>query len=80
MSEPASGASKGTGRAVAGAAGLLAGSVLIARVLGYLRDALFASEVGVGSGADAYFAKPYSPAEVRQTLERLLDENDKSSD
>ena len=31
-------------------------------------------------GADAYFAKPYSPAEVRQTLERLLDENDKSSD
>ena len=56
MSEPASGASNGTGRAVAGAAGLLAGSVLIARLLGWLRDALFASQVGVGPGADAYFA------------------------
>jgi len=27
-------------------------------------------------GADAYFAKPYSPAEVRQKLEELLDAND----
>jgi putative peptidoglycan lipid II flippase len=35
---------------------LLAGSVLLSRLLGYLRDALFASEVGVGAGADAYFA------------------------
>ncbi len=26
-------------------------------------------------GADAYFAKPYSPAAVRETLERLLHEN-----
>jgi DNA-binding response OmpR family regulator len=26
-------------------------------------------------GADAYFAKPYSPAAVRATLERLLHEN-----
>jgi CheY-like chemotaxis protein len=26
-------------------------------------------------GADAYFAKPYSPAAVRDTLERLLHEN-----
>ena len=42
--------------AVAGAAGLLAASVLIARLLGYLRDALFGSEVGVGPAADAYFA------------------------
>ena len=24
-------------------------------------------------GADAYFSKPYSPAQVRQTLEQLLD-------
>jgi len=46
----------GAGRRVAGAAGLLAGSVLLARVLGYGRDALFAMEVGVGPRADAYFA------------------------
>ena len=26
-------------------------------------------------GADAYFTKPYSPAAVRETLERLLHEN-----
>ena len=26
-------------------------------------------------GADAYFVKPYSPAAVRETLERLLHEN-----
>lgn len=30
-------------------------------------------------GADAYFAKPYSPAAVRETLERLLHENPPSS-
>jgi CheY-like chemotaxis protein len=30
-------------------------------------------------GADAYFAKPYSPAAVRETLERLLHENSKPS-
>ncbi|MFK7898837.1 MAG: murein biosynthesis integral membrane protein MurJ [Myxococcota bacterium] len=41
---------------VAGAAGLLAASVLIARALGFLRDALFAHHVGVGPAADAYFA------------------------
>ncbi len=41
---------------VAGAAGLLAGSVLAARALGYLRDLVFAAQVGVGSDADAYFA------------------------
>ncbi|MBW2500252.1 MAG: hypothetical protein JRF61_23455 [Deltaproteobacteria bacterium] len=44
------------GRRVASAAGLLAASVLLARVLGYLRDALFAREVGIGGDADAYFA------------------------
>lgn len=43
-------------RRVAGAAGLLAGSVLIARALGLLRDALLASQVGRGPGLDAYFA------------------------
>jgi CheY-like chemotaxis protein len=26
-----------------------------------------------GLGADAYFSKPFSPAQVRQTLERLLE-------
>ncbi len=56
MSETEQGAATGSGRAVLGAAGLLAGSVLIARALGYLRDALFASEVGIGPAADAYFA------------------------
>jgi len=30
-------------------------------------------------GADAYFAKPYSPAAVRETLERLLHENSSAS-
>ena len=30
-------------------------------------------------GADAYFAKPYSPAAVRDTLERLLHENSAQS-
>ena len=30
-------------------------------------------------GADAYFAKPYSPAAVRETLERLLHESIPSS-
>ena len=30
-------------------------------------------------GADAYFAKPYSPAAVRDTLERLLHENSSPS-
>ncbi len=29
----------------------------------------------VGLGADAYFPKPYSPAEVRSKLERLLNAN-----
>ena len=28
-----------------------------------------------GLGADAYFSKPYSPAEVRQKLEQLLNGN-----
>lgn len=49
------GDSPGTSR-IAGAAGLLAASVLVARLLGYVRDALFGSEVGVGPAADAYFA------------------------
>jgi len=30
-------------------------------------------------GADAYFAKPYSPAAVRETLERLLHDNSSPS-
>ena len=38
-------------RRVASAAGLLAASVLIARLLGVLRDAMLASQVG--SGAEA---------------------------
>ncbi len=45
-----------SGRGILGAAGLLAGSVLVARILGFVRDALFASQVGIGSAGDAYFA------------------------
>lgn len=45
-----------SGRNVASAAGLLAGSVLLARLLGFARDALFATHVGIGPAADAYFA------------------------
>ena len=43
-------------RKVASAAGLLAASVLIARLLGVLRDAMLAGQVGSGAEADAYFA------------------------
>ena len=43
-------------RRVASAVGLLAASVLIARLLGVLRDAMLASQVGSGAEADAYFA------------------------
>lgn len=57
MSESDSGADRSaTGRSVAGAAGLLAASVLAARLFGFLRDALFANNVGIGPAADAYFA------------------------
>ena len=55
MNTPARDREAADGRLL-GAAGLLAGSVLLARVLGYLRDVFFAAEVGVGSAADAYFA------------------------
>jgi putative peptidoglycan lipid II flippase len=44
------------GRGMLGAAGLLAGSVVVARLLGFLRDAFFATQVGVGAAGDAYFA------------------------
>ena len=35
---------------------MLAASVLVARLLGFARDALFANQVGNGAAADAYFA------------------------
>ncbi|MFN8624731.1 MAG: murein biosynthesis integral membrane protein MurJ [Candidatus Binatia bacterium] len=38
------------------AALLLAGSVLLSRILGYAREALLAYQVGAGSSTDAYFA------------------------
>lgn len=41
---------------MADAAGLLAASVLIARALGLLRDALLTAQIGRGPGLDAYFA------------------------
>lgn len=43
-------------RRVASAAGLLAASVLVARILGLLRDAMLAAQVGKGAAADAYYA------------------------
>jgi putative peptidoglycan lipid II flippase len=49
-------ASSDVKRGVVTAAGLLAASVLVARILGFLRDALFAHQVGSGAEADAYFA------------------------
>lgn len=51
-----SGGRGASGRGVARAAGLLAASVLLARVFGLLRDVLFAKNVGGGAAADAYFA------------------------
>ena len=45
-----------SGRSIASAAGLLAASVLLARLLGFVRDAIFATHVGIGPAADAYFA------------------------
>ena len=38
------------------AAVLLSGSILLSRVLGYLRDAVLADRVGAGAMADAYYA------------------------
>jgi putative peptidoglycan lipid II flippase len=37
-------------------AGVLAGSVLLSRVLGYLREAVLARELGASASADAYYA------------------------
>jgi hypothetical protein len=56
-----SGSSGGRGGAPEGiglraAAGLLAASALLSRILGYVRDAVLANQVGAGAEADAYFA------------------------
>ncbi len=56
MSESEGGVRRAPGRGVASAARLLAASVLLSRLFGFLRDALFAGRVGVGPAADAYFA------------------------
>lgn len=37
-------------------------------------------ERAIGLGADAYISKPYSPADMRQILGRLLDEQDSPTD
>jgi putative peptidoglycan lipid II flippase len=44
------------GRRVAAAAALLAVSVLLSRVLGFVREAVLAYQVGVGAETDAYYA------------------------
>lgn len=41
---------------VAGAAALLGGSILLSRVLGFVREAVLAREVGIGAATDAYQA------------------------
>ncbi len=41
---------------VGAAAAMLGASILLSRVLGYVRDAVLASQIGLGSEADAYFA------------------------
>ena len=46
----------GTARRITLAAGLLAGSVLLSRVLGLVRDMVLGLRVGAGSQADAYNA------------------------
>lgn len=56
---PARGGPKSSRRAEASRLGavaaLLAGSVLLSRILGYLRDVVLANRVGAGPEADAYF-------------------------
>ncbi|MCP6725897.1 hypothetical protein NL526_27960, partial [Klebsiella pneumoniae] len=46
----------GKGAQFGAAALLLAGSVLLSRVLGYGREALLAYRVGAGAATDAYYA------------------------
>src|SRR5436190_5996017 len=48
-------AGRGT-RQLGGAAVLLASSILLSRVLGYLREAVLAYQVGAGAATDAYYA------------------------
>ena len=58
VSEPTAGARRDEARAggIAAAAALLAGSVLLSRVLGFAREALLAYRVGASGQADAYYA------------------------
>ena len=44
------------GARLGAAAALLAGSILLSRLLGYLRDVVLADRVGAGAQADAYYA------------------------
>jgi putative peptidoglycan lipid II flippase len=56
-SESASGApTSQPGRQIGAAALLLAGSVLLSRVLGFVREMVLAAEIGVGPSTDAYYA------------------------
>lgn len=57
MAEGPSGGGAGSGaRQIAGAAALLAGSQVLSRLLGVVREAVLAAQVGRGSEADAYLA------------------------
>jgi len=51
-----SGARRSAGRAIGPAALLLALSVFLSRILGFVRDMVLAAEIGVGPPTDAYFA------------------------
>ena len=44
------------GRQIGAAALLLAGSVLLSRVLGFVREMVLAAQIGVGPETDAYYA------------------------
>ena len=59
-------------RRVASAAGLLAGSVLVARVLGLVRDGMLGAVVGRGPATDAYFAAFMIPDILGYLLAGLL--------
>jgi putative peptidoglycan lipid II flippase len=56
VSEPAEPGAATTGRRVGAAAALLAGSVLLSRALGLVRDMVLGLRVGAGATADAYNA------------------------
>lgn len=54
--EPATGGDRAEAAGIPAAAALLAGSVLLSRVIGFVREGLLAYQVGASADADAYYA------------------------